>query len=143
MLRKREKNVNDSKGGNKIPQVLPSFILSFSVKNINLINLEVREKWENRERKFTEIAPRKKGELLWLSKYRGLSHYIKLCASKKNLVSTSSGCKINVAHLTRSHLPVASAIQNITESWKISKTELSTVKRTVTLPSTKIYVLDS
>ena len=64
MLRKREKNVDDRKGGNKIPGVLPSFILLFSLKDINIINLEVREKWENRERKFTEIEPRKKGKLL-------------------------------------------------------------------------------
>lgn len=97
----------------------------------------------NRERKFIEIAPKKKAELLWLSKYRGLPHYTKLDASKGNLISASYGFKITIAHLSRSHLPVASAIQNITESWKISKTELSTVKRTVILPSTKIYVLDS
>lgn len=143
MLRKREKNVDDRKGGNKIPGVLPSFILLFSLKDINIINLEVREKWENRERKFTEIEPRKKGKLLWLSKYRGLSYYTKLDASKENLICASSGYKINVAHLTRSHLPVASAIQNITESWKISKTALSTVKRTAIYPSTKTYLLDS
>ena len=45
----------------------------------------------------------------------------KLDASKGNLISNLSSCKINAAHLTRSHLPVASAIQNVTENWIISK----------------------
>lgn len=53
-----------SKGGKTIPHVLQSFILPFSLKDINLVNLETKRSMQERngrERKFTEIVPRTKG----------------------------------------------------------------------------------
>ena len=71
------------------------------------------------------------------------AHMIKTGCKKGKQYLTWLAAKINVAHLTTSHLAVASAIQNITENWKLSKTGLSTVKRTVKVARTKLHVFHS
>lgn len=117
-------------------------LFSPSLSRTSISSIQRQREACKRERIFIEITPRMKGKLLWLPKYRGSPlTRCKLDASKRKLMPDLSGCNINVAHLTRSHLPVASAIQNITENWKISKTGLSIVKRTVTVLSTKVHVL--